>query len=379
VTASALAAPRVSRTLGPVRATHIAAFAVVLAAAYVAGPAVFFTACAAVLLWSTASSPAERVLALVLPVAFRIALALGVFHFEPPTQIVDLATRGSEPLSLFIQQDLWWPRYLVAYPSMAAADHWGLRFADAFALYCAALLPVSAMVLLAVVRVWRRMDEVRAFAVGLGFAVVIGAIATQMNGRLIPAHIGMGVILLALAGIVGAERLGLREGILLGVGTILSHMTSGTGLVAFAVLVAGSLLIVALRIDPARMLALLWLMSVAFGPLLFSDFLKNVDFYGGGVAAIVTMLDHGPGVLLRRQPWTIVGALAAVFLAVSVAWRSRARLLATPRPLWPVGLAVPVTAIGGLYGFSTLSMAIPALLILFMAAAVGRTSRPGPA
>lgn len=358
------------------RATHLVAFAIVIVLAYLAGPSVFLSTCAAVLLWIAATSPAERALALVLPVAFRLALALGAFQFEPPVQIIEVALRDeSDPLSLIVQGDVWWARYLVAYPSILATDHWGMRFADAFALYCAAILPISAMALLAAIRVWRRLDETRAFAVGVGFSVLVAAIASQMNGRLIPAHLGMTLIVLALAHIVVARRIALREGLLIVLGMVLSHMTSGTGLVAYAVLVAGTGLVVGLRIDRARMAATLWLVSVLFAPLLFGDLIKNLDYYGGGVGAVLTMLDHGPGILLRRQPWTVPLAVLAAAGLVAGVWRGRARLRVIPRALLPAALAVPVTAVGGLYGFSTLSMALPALLILLMAAAITWSGR----
>lgn len=365
-----------SRTFGPVRARHLVAFAVVVLLAYLSGPSLFLTACAAVILWLAATSPAERALALVLPVAFRLALAMGAFAFEPPVQIVEIAVRDEAgPLNLILSGDVWWARYLVAYPSILVMDHWGLRFAEAFALYCAAVLPISATALLAVVRVWRRLDETRAFAVGVGFAILVGAIASQMNGRLIPAHVGIALILLALARTIVARRIGLREGLLLVAGMVLSHMTSGTGLVAFGVLVAGTILLLALEIDRARVLATLWVIAVLFGPLLLGDLNKNLDYYGGGLGAVLTMLDHGPGIFLRRQPWLAVVAAAAALALLGLAWRERARLAAIPRALWPVALAIPVTAIGGLYGFSTLSMGLPPLLILLMSAALTWSSR----
>jgi hypothetical protein len=87
------------------------------------------------------------------------------------------------------------------------------------------------------------------------------------------------------------------------------------------------------------------------------------------------MLDHGPGVLLRGEPWTVPLALGAAAVVLFGLWRMRARVLAIPRALWPSALAVPVTSIGGLYGFSTLSMALPALLVLLMSAVLGWTGR----
>lgn len=341
---------------------------------FLIGPSIFFSVCAGAFLWVVASDRAERTLAIALPVAFRVALALGAFHFEPPIQIFDLAVRNVPPVGLIQQQDLWWPRYLVAYPAIAAMDQWGMRFADAFALYTTALLPLTASALLAAVRTWRRLSERSALAVGLALAVAVALLATQMNGRLVPAHMGMAAVLLAQARIVVRRHLGLPEGLLLGAAIMLGHMTSGTGLVAYAVLVAGSILIVLLRIEPERILAVLWVLSVVFGPVLFRDLLKNVDFYGGGAGAILTMLDHGPGTFFRRDLRLAAVALAVAASVVVVLWRLRHRILAAPRALWPALLALPVTSIGGLYGYSALTMAIPAAMILAAAGGLAATS-----
>ena len=77
MTATATATPIVERTFGPVRPPHIAVFALILVVAYAIGPSVFLSSCVAVALWATATSPTERALALVLPIGFRLALALG--------------------------------------------------------------------------------------------------------------------------------------------------------------------------------------------------------------------------------------------------------------------------------------------------------------
>ena len=375
MTAAAVAAPIVARTFGPARLAHVLVFALGLALAYLLGPSVLPSAFIAVLLWSFATSPAGRALSLILPFAFRLLLAVGAFQFEPPVQIVDLMVRGVDPLRLVAQQDIWWARYLVAYPAILMTDHWGMRFTDAFALYSAALLPVTALVLLGSVRVWRRLAELEAFFVGIGIALVIVAIATQMNGRLIAAHIGMAMILLAQSRMITASRLGPREAALLALGMVLSHMTSGTGLVAFATLIAGLALTYALGIDRVRTLTILWVISVIFAPLLYRDMLKNVDFYGGGVAAVITMLDHGPGTFLRHSPLVAAVAVAGAVAVVVVLWRSRRRILSLPRALWPAALSVPVTSIGGLYGYSTLTMGLPPLIILATSAAIAWSDR----
>jgi len=177
MTASAVAAPIVARTLGPARLAHVLAFALGLVLAYLAGPSLLPSAVIAVLLWAFATSPATRALSLVLPFAFRILLAVGAFQFEPPVQILDLMARGVDPIRLVAQQDIWWARYLVAYPAILMTDHWGMRFSEAFALYSAALLPVTAVVLLASVRVWRRLEELEEFLVGVGIALVVVASA----------------------------------------------------------------------------------------------------------------------------------------------------------------------------------------------------------
>ena len=368
-------APRATSTFSQVNARQFLAIAIAITVGFAIGPSLFFSVCVAALLWLTASSPAERVLAVALPAAFRLALAFGAFHFEPPTQIVDLATDGTSPVSLFLQQDLWWARYLVEYPSIMAMDLWGMRFVEAFALYSAALLPVTSVALLACIRVWRRLSESEALMVGAAFGVLVAVVASQMNGRLIPAHLGMTLILLAQARVLAQSALRAREALLMLSGLVLGHMTSGTGLVAYADLIAGGLLPIAVGASRAQVGGVLWILSAFFGPLLLRDLLKNVDFYGGGAGAIVTMLDHGAGIVLRQYPWLALLAFGVLALVAVTAWTQRSRFDRVPRTLWPAIVAMPVTSIGGLYGYSTLSMGLPPLLILLMAGVISRSMR----
>lgn len=349
---------------------ELALLALALAVGYVAGPSVFFSMCAAVILWTFAKGEAEHTLAIALPAIFRAALFAGAFHFETPSQIVDLAIGNADPVGLILKQDLWWARYLVTYPVIAAVDHWGMRFSDAFALYSTAVLPLTVMVLLKTLRAWRQLDERSHLIAGLAFLVLVAGVATQMNGRLIPAHLGIGIIMLAQSRVAATRHLGLKEGLLLAFGVVLSHMTSGTGLVAYMVLSATAVLFAGAGIGRARVLAVLWLITAAYGPLLYLDLTKNVDYFGGGPQAAVTMLQHGPGRYLLLDARIAIAAIAAALLAVALLWRLRAAVARIPRPLWPAVVALPVTSLGGLYGYSTLTMGIPPAVLLAVAVAV---------
>jgi len=357
----------------------VAASAVLLVIAYLAGPSVFMTVCASVVMWAVARGPAERALALLLPAAFRVALAAGAFAFEPPVQILELAVRHVDPLALVAQQYIWWPRYLVSYPSIVAMDHWGMRFNDAYALYSAALLPLTALALVKAVRIGRRLDETRVLAVGIGLALLVAVLATQMNGRLIAAHLGMALVLLAQGRVFARRRLRFAEALMLAGGLVLGHMSSGTGLVAYAQVLAGSGALALAGIERRRVLALLSLLTAVLGPLLYGDLVKNLEFYGGGVAAIVNMLDHGLGLILRRDPRVLTAAIVVLMLLAVALWRSRGRILQMPASLWPAMIALPVTTIGGLYGYSALTMSVPAVLVLAGAGTVAMLERPRPA
>src|SRR5439155_8192330 len=109
-----------------------------IAVGYATGPELFFTGLLGVGLVAFARSAAEAAFAIALAVFFRLALAVGAFHFEPSDQIVDLATRDVNPLWFIIQNDIWWPRYLFSYLAVFGMDNWGFRLERSFALYSAA-------------------------------------------------------------------------------------------------------------------------------------------------------------------------------------------------------------------------------------------------
>jgi hypothetical protein len=353
----------------PLRTAAALGFAI---AAFPFGPDVLFAAIAAGILTLFARTRSELAGALVLPALARLALAGGLFHFNPPSQIVDLVTRGVDPMALLLQNDIWWPRYLLTYPAVIAMDVWGLRFGQSFALYTAAVLSVEVAVLYRIVESARLPDRqpmsMRLRALILVMLVVLCfGLASRMNGRLLVAYVGLAIILAAQSEAAGRGRFTPASWAMIAVGLVMGQMSTGVGAVAAAQAVIGSLVAGWRSPEERRAVGLAVLLLVAVsGPFLYRSELKNVLFFGGGATAIIGLLEHGAGgYVLDRPPLLVAIALVAIVLgvaaitAVTRGWPSR-----IPLGLRPVGVALPIALAGGLFGFSTLTMVIPPVFAL---------------
>jgi len=343
-----------------------------IAVGYATGPELFFTGLLGVGLVAFARSAAEAAFAIALAVFFRLALAVGAFHFEPSDQIVDLATRDVNPLWFIIQNDIWWPRYLFSYLAVFGMDNWGYRLERSFALYSAALLPIEVFVITRASS-WLlrpRLLDVRAarFAGQIVATLLVLALATQMNGRLIPAHIGMALILFAQCVALSRRSWTWVESALSAMGLVMGQMTSGTGVIVFTQLVLGSVLI-AITVERVRwkILSQLWIVVALALPFIYRGIDKNVTFFGGGLASIPNMLQHGAGGHLEAHPAVVLALVVASVLGIALAalYGRAIRSAVKPTPTeYPLLLAVPISLAGGLFGYSTLTMIVPALFIV---------------
>ena len=347
------------------------------------GPEVLFTAASIGILLLVSRDRLERGAAVFLPVAARAMLALGLFRFEPPDQVVDLAARAVSPIGLVVQNDTWWPRYLLTYPAVWGMDVWGTRFDHTFAFYSAAILPITVFTLYRTA-CWMvsihpdHRSRSDLMLIGI-LAVLVFGLGTKMNGRLIFAHLSMAVLLATQTVAVGRRRLTGSTWALTALGLVMGQMSSGTGAVAAGQVLVGTM-IVGWRAGSLRAsLPGLALMFAIAGPFLYRSEIKNVIYFGGGLDAIPGLLQHGAaGYLLDRPPLLALAvSVALVFVGATVVQLRGGRLRGV-RPEWsPALVSLPLAAAGGMFGFSTLTMVFPGIFLLATAAGMTVLDRSG--
>jgi hypothetical protein len=339
--------------------------------AVLVGPDATFVAASVLAMLLLARSDMERAAAIGLPIVARLALAVGFFHFAPPDQVIDLAARDVSVFGLLIQNDIWWPRYLFTYPAVAAMDVWGLRFDYSFGLYCAAILPFEVLALYRAAEaalkglVWK--GHISRVPLILVLATLIFGLGSLMNGRLIPAQIGLAILLCAQTTAARRRRLGADTWGLTSLGLTMSQMSSGTGVVAYAQVLCGLLVVaVVTRRAVWSVVGGLVLLSGIVGPFLLRSVEKNVTFFGGGLDAIPGLLHHGLGGFLLDRPAllfvAIVGFVVALVGFRAVLWPRLFRRL--PPTYLPAIIAIPLALGGGLFGYSTLTMIFPPVFLL---------------
>lgn len=246
------------------------------------------------------------------------------------------------------------------------------------------------------------------------FIIILIFLSLLMNGRMILAFLGyITIIYLGIEwlkngkwGVVGPFLLILSL-VLLGVssGTLVVGMALAAGLVAITVLRKRRL-----SFGEIRMAGSVGVVLVLFSAPAVIGINKNLKYFGGGSEAVVKMLDHGAGGVLidmtieamptdaggptpeikADDPPPAVSGIAksryrellekasavlqfwwlGALLAGLIAWFSGWRPLAAIRSAKPevnvVHLAIALALIGGLFGYSVLSLSIIPIFIITM-------------
>lgn len=191
---------------------------------------------------------------------------------------------------------------------------------------------------------------------GCAAIVPLTLVLTAMDGRLILAFFGYALVLWVL--FRPGPSLGWRL-IAVSTGVLFASVSSGTMMSALG-LVAVLSIWAAVK-APDRLARLLAVVTLAYVGLTFHHdvqvaLFKNIDFYGGGLSGAVAMLEHGAGRALldvASSPALAVALLCAVAVA-GTGWVVVLSRVKDP----DLCLALGVALVLGLFGYSTLSLAL---------------------
>lgn len=340
-------------------------------------PLAITTAMTAGFLALVAGSWPRLALGVTLLALIGVTAIVGLVDLRFVPQVLDLANANADPIALLSQGNLWGPRYAIIYPSVALASQSRVGLDEAFTAYGAGLLTIEAFTLMTTVREANRANDRQIVLPGLVLGLMVAAVATGMNGRLIPAHLGMSLVLLAQTRVFLRQASRPIDWCLMAVGLFLALMTTGTVVAAALQVVVGTLLIqrtfrVRTRIAT---FAVLTVLTLLFGTIIAAGVEKNIEFFSTGSASTGSLADALPGLLSHGLGWFLLttplaGAVAILLLAL-------ATLLLLPRylrlarsgdGLTVAFLCVPIALATGEFGYSTLTMGLPAVEIIVASA-----------
>ncbi|MFJ7952311.1 hypothetical protein ACIQZG_12380 [Lysinibacillus sp. NPDC096418] len=290
---------------------------------------------------------------------------LGVFEFIFIPQVLSLI--GSNPIDLIMAGHQWGPRYLIAFPAVYMHEQLGFSLDYSYSIYCTVILAsiVVIFVKAGIILKKKYINAPNVFFLVSIFSTLI--LAYLMNGRLIPAYLGITIILYKQFKVYNSnENFSISDYITMFVGFMLSTTSSGTMMVS---LLQISLVSFILTLNKGKhfvpVIKFIIVNSVIYigllGPYIIKMINKNLTFYGGGSTGLINMLSHGLGKILLVSPilvWLIILSIPFIFIFcvfIQLGLNIELRI---------VILTVFICLLCGMFGISTATMIIPVLIFL---------------
>lgn len=252
-------------------------------------------------------------------------------------------------------------RYLLVYPVYWLADTFLLEHDYVFSIVCSLLILGTALVL---TKVYETLSKKTSNAVRLILLVFFIGLSLFMNGRIIFAHFAMSlVLLLYVYWVENIEVSTIKLSIIIVSALWFSSVSSGTFMVIFVMFlfILLDILITILRRNDnknllPKMAGVLAFFLFLFFPwcVIFID--KNLSYFGG----FLPMLRHGMGSILLILPYEVLFLL--LFL-LGVLFLILYQKINRNRPFF-VGIVIACG--GGMFGYSTLTMLFPPLVLFLL-------------
>lgn len=288
---------------------------------------------------------------------------MGFVEFEIWPQVLELWEREPDITDLILHPHGL--RYALVLPIFLLSDLTGFSanwlFSQLVALliiFIAVNVADTARMLLHSRKSWGLLITVSAF-----FMVLSGF----MHGRIAFALMGMALLLHTMVAwdhrLLGSSALTAR--VLLAF--FLASVSSGTFIIIIITFYGWWCCRILRSLGQGRLSVRDWRVFLLFGmamlmmlPLLDELMMKNLDFYGGGFDGLWDMLTHGTGIIFHIADQAVV-VLSLVIFALFIVF---AVVLGACFPIMRLpGYATVISLVGGMFGYSTLVMAIPPVMM----------------
>lgn len=312
-------------------------------------------------------SKTNRIAFVVSLALFYLLYNLDLLEFTLFQQAMDIMGTNAYELLKALHPHIF--RYIIVYPALLVHRLTAQSVHTAYSLYCLVLLSGIFVVMRNINCILhnrkRKLINVVCF-------VMLAITAFFMNGRIIPAFLGILILieyfcrLFDLSQDGKISRINAYDISKILFGFLLTTVSSGTMIVSFLLICICLVIIYCIQKKPMLTVPVVimlagWLLFT----LCFIAFMtyRNLAYYRN---SIVGLLGHGLGGVFSQY----ILVLVALFLAVPVIFIALSTLLYWSynhcRALIPVVLTIPFAAICGLFGISTATMAIPALIVLLL-------------
>lgn len=299
----------------------------------------------------------------------NIAYNLDVFNFSffPQARVLI----GQNPMKLLMQVHPHSLRFVVAYPAVKMTEWFLIDIDTAYSYYCIFLLSVKTILIKIIIDniKFNKLNK-RIIRTSLIMAIII-FLGSIMNGRLIPALVGMSLILnVTIQLFLGKIVFNIKVMIIFIFAWILTTVSSGAMLVAFLQILF-SILIYS-KINKSK--KMIYLIGFIFAPIIIKiiKFIilminKNISFFGGGLDGAVNMLNHGIGKIFAKNLYIIILFIPIVIIVIFSIKKVAIWALKQKKEFIPLIISVPICIAGGMFGISTGLMIIPtAIVVMFI-------------
>lgn len=310
----------------------------------------------------------SKVLNTLLVLGYLAVIVLGIKQYSLWQQVLDLDGESAGQLLTGLHPHAL--RFLIVLPVFLLARNIGAPQDLVFSIFVSLVFIFSAFFLACAVSTSLWGDNRYRHRYYAQIFVPIALLSMAMNGRIAIAMLGLSMMVCAISSrLQNPTASATRFFFAAMVAVLLMSVSSGTIMVG-----VGSMLfycvigLIHFWPRPTRsQIRSLWvgLFSVIlFSPFLFVGIDKNITFFGGGLEGAVNLVNHGFGSLLPEATWLMpVFLIGGGFLAFSAVSHLH-RVYAAGDVTFPFQLVVVASLGLGIFGYSTLVVAAPALFAL---------------
>lgn len=301
-----------------------------------------------------------KTLCAIFSVSLLIGASLELVAFELWSQVLFL--KGTSLMDINIYEEVHFLRYALVFPIFLLSDAYGLNYDYLFSILCSILIIVISLNISLIAKYLLCQSRIN-YKIFLIAIITMVSMSILMNGRMLYAMTGFSFLVLNVIRWENQKRIKVaRVVVVLVVGVFLSSVSSGTFLVSNAFLFLWLIMRGIKRVPFSIIMAIL-LVEVLLLPITMLYFLKNVDYFGGGVEGVYHMLKHGVGIIIYSFDSLLDVLYIAIILVCAV---YMIKLYFKANGEQPVLIAISTAFFGGVFGFSTLLVAMPVIIALLI-------------